>query len=70
LEFDFAVKDSVGGWKDNAHLFKTSNACLALKMFLGRAWTPIMEGFGIYNATCPIPTVRMFCRIIRQYNKH
>ncbi|XP_029346838.1 uncharacterized protein LOC107882394 isoform X2 [Acyrthosiphon pisum] len=55
LEFDFAVKDSIGGWKENAYFYKTPKACSALKMFFGRAWTPIMDGLGIYNATCPIP---------------
>eukprot|EP00102_Acyrthosiphon_pisum_P018948 XP_016656158.1 PREDICTED: uncharacterized protein LOC107882394 isoform X2 [Acyrthosiphon pisum] len=54
-EFDFAVKDSIGGWKENAYFYKTPKACSALKMFFGRAWTPIMDGLGIYNATCPIP---------------
>ncbi|XP_022174010.1 uncharacterized protein LOC111036323 [Myzus persicae] len=54
FEFDFAVKDSIGGWKENAFFYKLPKACLALKMFFGNAWTPIMDGVGIYNATCPI----------------
>jgi len=52
-----AIKDSIGGWKDNAHLYKTPKACSSLKMFLGDAWTPFMAGIGIYNATCPLPVV-------------
>eukprot|EP00102_Acyrthosiphon_pisum_P022430 XP_016659640.1 PREDICTED: uncharacterized protein LOC107883668 [Acyrthosiphon pisum] len=54
LEFDFSIKDSIGGWKDNALSYKTPKACSSLKMLLGRAWTPLMDGLGVYNATCPI----------------
>ncbi|XP_026813979.1 uncharacterized protein LOC113554366 [Rhopalosiphum maidis] len=55
LEFNLAVKDSIGGWKDNAFLYKTPKACSSLKKFLGPAWTPIMDSAGLYNATCPLP---------------
>jgi len=57
LEFNLAIKDSIGGWKENAHVYKTFRACSLLKIFLGDAWTPFMENSGIYNATCPIPVV-------------
>jgi len=52
-----AVKDSIGGWKENAHMYKSPKACSKLKWFLGDAWTPLMNGLGINNATCPIPVV-------------
>jgi len=52
-----AVKDSIGGWKENAFAYKSVKACSSLKFFLGNAWIPITEGQGIYNATCPIPVV-------------
>jgi len=52
-----AVKDSIGGWKDNAFVFKEPKACSSLKKLLGKAWTQIMDGGGFYNATCPIPRV-------------
>eukprot|EP00102_Acyrthosiphon_pisum_P026891 XP_016664101.1 PREDICTED: uncharacterized protein LOC107885128 [Acyrthosiphon pisum] len=55
LEFDFAIKDSIGGWKENAYLYKSPNAYTMIKMFLGGAWTKITNGIGIYNATYPIP---------------
>jgi len=57
LEFNLAIKDSIGGWKENAHVYKTLRACSSLKMFLGDAWSPFMESIGIYNATCPLPMV-------------
>ncbi|KAF0766097.1 Uncharacterized protein FWK35_00005067 [Aphis craccivora] len=55
LEINMAVKDSIGGWKDNAFVFKEPKACSSLKKLLGKAWTQIMDGGGFYNATCPIP---------------
>ncbi|XP_022174004.1 uncharacterized protein LOC111036317 [Myzus persicae] len=55
LEFNMSIKDSIGGWKDNAYLYKAPKACSALKVVLGDAWTPLMDGLGIYNATCPLP---------------
>ncbi|XP_060840905.1 LOW QUALITY PROTEIN: uncharacterized protein LOC132921741 [Rhopalosiphum padi] len=55
FEFNMAIKDSIGGWKDNALLYKRPKACSSLKMFLGNVWAPIMESAGILNATCPIP---------------
>ncbi|CAH1714092.1 uncharacterized protein LOC114128780 [Aphis gossypii] len=55
LELNMAVKDSIGGWKDNAFVFKQPKACTSLKKLFGEAWTHVMEGVGVYNATCPIP---------------
>ncbi|XP_060842932.1 uncharacterized protein LOC132923118 [Rhopalosiphum padi] len=55
LELNMAVKDSIGGWKENAFIFKKSKGCSSLKILLGDAWTKIMEGGGAYNATCPLP---------------
>ncbi|CAI6368623.1 unnamed protein product [Macrosiphum euphorbiae] len=55
LECDFAVKDSIGGWKENAFIYKSPKAYTTLKMILGGAWTKVMDGLGIYNTTCPIP---------------
>jgi len=40
-----AVKDSIGGWKDNAFVFKQPKACSSLKNVLGAAWTQIMDGW-------------------------
>ncbi|CAI6369477.1 unnamed protein product [Macrosiphum euphorbiae] len=56
VEANLAVKDSVGGWKDNAHIFKTPNACSSLKMLAGKHFTSITEKLGMHNVkNCPIP---------------
>jgi len=57
LEFDFAIKDSIGGWKEYALIYKSPKAYTMLKMFFGGAWTKILDGLGIYNITCPIPKI-------------
>uniref|UniRef100_A0A2S2PQ48 MD-2-related lipid-recognition domain-containing protein n=1 Tax=Schizaphis graminum TaxID=13262 RepID=A0A2S2PQ48_SCHGA len=54
LEFKLAVKDSIGGWKENAFIYKTPKACSSLKKILGPAWNPVLDSAGAYNATCPI----------------
>jgi len=58
LEFDFAVKDSIGGWKENAFFYKIAKTCSGLETLFGDAWKAIMVGFEKPNATCPIPPVR------------
>ncbi|KAL4148715.1 hypothetical protein QTP88_002884 [Uroleucon formosanum] len=55
LEFDLAVKDSIGGWKENAFFYKVNKACSGLKMLFGDAWNPLMSGIGMNNITCPVP---------------
>ncbi|XP_050053687.1 uncharacterized protein LOC126549170 [Aphis gossypii] len=55
LEFNLAVKDSIGGWKENAFLYKSPKACSTLKKFLGSAWITFMDSLGIKNASCPFP---------------
>eukprot|EP00102_Acyrthosiphon_pisum_P027469 XP_016664679.1 PREDICTED: uncharacterized protein LOC107885542 [Acyrthosiphon pisum] len=55
LEFNLAIKDSVGGWKENAYLYKSPKACSTFKMFMGDAWIPLLKGSGIRNFSCPIP---------------
>eukprot|EP00102_Acyrthosiphon_pisum_P023882 XP_016661092.1 PREDICTED: uncharacterized protein LOC107884113 [Acyrthosiphon pisum] len=54
IEIDMAVKDSIGGWKDNAHLFKTPRACSSIKSFFGDNWPRIAALVG-HPSSCPIP---------------
>ena len=54
-----AVKDSIGGWKDNAHLFKTPRACSSIKSFFGDNWPRIAALVG-HPSSCPIPRVWKF----------
>ncbi|CAH1714086.1 unnamed protein product [Aphis gossypii] len=55
IDFNLAVKDSIGGWKENAFLYKSHKACSTLRNFLGPAWTQLMDTAGYPNMTCPIP---------------
>lgn len=52
-----AVKDSIGGWKDNAYNYKAPKACSVLKRWLGAEWEPYMKSLGISNLNCPISPV-------------
>lgn len=55
-----AIKDSVGGWRDNAHLLKSPKACSTLKSILGREWQLFIECLGIKSLNCPIAPVIIF----------
>jgi len=64
MDINFAVKDSIGGWKDNAFVLKTPKACSSLKIMLANKWTPIMTSLGYNkNVTCPLPMVWKFIYI-------
>jgi len=55
-----AVKDSIGGWKDNAFIFKFPNACTILQKNSMSEFLVYKERMG-YNTTriCPIPAVNI-----------
>ncbi|XP_022174353.1 uncharacterized protein LOC111036583 [Myzus persicae] len=56
VEINMAVKDSVGGWKDNAHIFKSPKACSSLKNVLGNIYNRVLDNLGMHNIRgCPIP---------------
>ncbi|CAI6368000.1 unnamed protein product [Macrosiphum euphorbiae] len=55
MEINPEIKDSVNGWKNNAHVYKTAKACSSLKMLMGNSWTAITESLGMHNISCPIP---------------
>lgn len=52
-----AIKDSIGAWKENAHVLRLPKTCSSLKNILGTQWQPFWNSFGINNTTCPIPPV-------------
>lgn len=53
-----AIKDSIGGWKDNAHVYRCPKACSAIKAFIGSEWEPFMKSIGLVNTQdCPLPPV-------------
>jgi len=54
---NLAVKDSIGGWKENSIVYRSKNTCSTIKYFYGKAWIPFMKGLGFNNFTCPLPAV-------------
>lgn len=50
-----ASKDTIGGWRENAHIYKSQKACSTIKQFFGNSWSPIMDGIRNYNASCTLP---------------
>ncbi|XP_025203844.1 uncharacterized protein LOC112600754 [Melanaphis sacchari] len=54
VHMNMAVKDSVGGWKNNAHLIRFQKACSQLKNILGEEWRVYLKSFGINSFDCPI----------------
>lgn len=61
MDLDMAVKDSIGGWKDSAFVYKSPRGCSTLKYLAGKSWTSLTSSFGLKYETCPIPEVYKFC---------
>jgi len=57
MEANIASRDENGHWKDNTYMQKSPKACSSLRNLMGAEWTAMMNGFGVENATCPIPPV-------------
>lgn len=55
-----AVKDSIGGWKENAFEYTASNACTNFKSRAGPDILPWLRSQGIHIKDCPIPAVITF----------
>jgi len=53
------VKDSIGGWKNNAILYRSPSACTTLKNLVGSEWSPFYKSFGYNNTDCPIASVSL-----------
>lgn len=55
---NFAIKDSIGGWKDNAFMYKSARACTTIKYLTGGdAWIPIIRAlenqqYHVLSNTC------------------
>ncbi|VVC44534.1 Hypothetical protein CINCED_3A007757 [Cinara cedri] len=50
-----AIKDSIGGWKDNAVIYSAPTGCTAWKFFLGSYWDNFSDTFHFNTKKCPIP---------------
>ncbi|XP_027841007.2 uncharacterized protein LOC114122524 [Aphis gossypii] len=46
---------SIGGWKPNAMVYTTKNACSNFKKLLGKVWNTLTDSFNIHTNNCPIP---------------
>jgi len=57
MELNVASQDADGNWKDNTYIHKSPKACSSFRSLMGAEWTTVMNGFGMINATCPIPPV-------------
>ncbi|XP_022174005.1 uncharacterized protein LOC111036318 [Myzus persicae] len=53
FEVNMAVKDSIGGWKENAFFYKSPKACSTLRKYVGDAWIPLLQSAGVNNTNCP-----------------
>lgn len=57
MHSEMAVKDSIGGWKDNAYVYSAYKACSQLKFFWGAEYQRYLQSHDIHNTTCPIAPV-------------
>lgn len=55
-----AIKDSIGGWKDNAYVYKSPNGCSQFKQMLGKSWPTFINGMNIHETNCPIRKVNNY----------
>jgi len=60
MHLNMAVKDSIGGWKDNAYIYSSPRACTTLKTMTGVQWQLSLKKFGVNDPNCPIPTVNIY----------
>ncbi|VVC24716.1 MD-2-related lipid-recognition domain [Cinara cedri] len=56
LKVNFAVKDSIGDWKDNYFFFQTRKACTSIKTICGNLSSMVLGSNSSYNGKdCPVP---------------
>ncbi|XP_029342811.1 uncharacterized protein LOC107884569 [Acyrthosiphon pisum] len=55
LEFNMALKDSFGKWKENVFMHTTPNACSSAKKLTGNVANAFAHGVGLKNFNCPVP---------------
>lgn len=57
LHAQMAIKDSIGGWKNNAYVYSAKKACSQLKFFWGPEYPRYVENQNIHKTSCPIAPV-------------
>ncbi|KAF0770817.1 ML domain-containing protein [Aphis craccivora] len=55
LDINAASWSSIGGWKPNAMVYTTKNACSNFKNLLGNVWNTLSKSFNFPHNRCPIP---------------
>ncbi|XP_050436990.1 uncharacterized protein LOC126843473 [Adelges cooleyi] len=55
LHLNMAVLDKIGGWKDNAFVYRKPKACTNLKNLMGNVWVNFINSFNRTQASCPLP---------------
>jgi len=63
LHFNLAVKDLIGGWKDNAHVLRFPKSCSSTKTLVGIHWQKLEKYYGNTSLNCPISPVIFFLLI-------
>ncbi|XP_050535210.1 uncharacterized protein LOC126902211 isoform X2 [Daktulosphaira vitifoliae] len=51
---NMAVLSKIGGWKSNAFVYSTKNACSISKKLLGEGWNFTMNHLNISDYDCPV----------------
>lgn len=64
-----AIKDSIGGWKDNAAAYSATAGCSSFKFFWGGMWERYTRDFNYPTNKCPIPKVIFSLNIVQPNNK-
>lgn len=57
------VKDSTGGWRENAFIYKGHKGCTANKKSFGRPLTVVKKN-STYHGNCPVLPVNTILNII------
>lgn len=57
MHVNMAVKDQIGGWKDNAFIYQAPKGCTFAKAMLGKEFPVLLNTFGIYNIDCNVSPV-------------
>ncbi|XP_050547588.1 uncharacterized protein LOC126909214 [Daktulosphaira vitifoliae] len=53
-DVNVAVMDKIGGWKDNAFIYNTKNACSTIKSKWNEGWIVFIKSSNISDNSCPI----------------
>lgn len=55
-----AVKDSIGGWKNNGNFYNSKNGFTTIKFFFGTEWQTFLNSFHMKEVKSGVLPVIMF----------